>query len=142
MNLIMLFVAIAAGVVFYSVRCRKPFWYGCAEALVGIAVICIVLYPVETNYLLLEAGEPSGTEVWISKATGVLAGIYVLVRGLDNMSRDLPPRWVPWWRRFFPSGRGYSLSRLFRLCRYRLQQRALRIHRHAGGTQDGGAPRS
>jgi hypothetical protein len=32
MNLIMLFVAVAAGIVFYSVRCRKPFWYGSPAA--------------------------------------------------------------------------------------------------------------
>jgi hypothetical protein len=96
-------MAIAAGVLFYGIRCRKPFWYGCAEALVGISVIFIVLYPVETNYLLLAAGEPSGSQVWISKATGILAGVYVLVRGLDNMSRELPPRWVPIWRYLFPS---------------------------------------
>ncbi len=105
MRLIIFFAAVAAGFVFYRFRCRKPFWYGCAEALVGIAVIYIVLYPVETNYLLLEAGEPGASEVWLSKATGILAGIYVLVRGLDNMSRELPPRWVPSWKRLFPSGR-------------------------------------
>jgi hypothetical protein len=102
---IIFFAAVAAAFVFYSVRCRKPFWYGAAEALVGLAVIYIVLYPVETNYLLLAAGEPGLSEVWLSKATGILAGVYVLVRGLDNMSRALPRRWAPWWNRLFPSDR-------------------------------------
>jgi hypothetical protein len=101
---IIMFTAIAAGIVFYSIRCRKPFWYGCAEALVGIAVIYIVLYPVATNYLLISEASTGG-DVLLSKATGILAGVYVLVRGLDNMNRDLPIRWMPWWRHLFPSSR-------------------------------------
>jgi hypothetical protein len=101
---IIMFTAIAAGVVFYGIRCRKPFWYGCAEALVGIAVIYIVLYPVETNYLLI-AEASTGSDVLLSKAVGILAGVYILVRGLDNMSRELPTRWVPWWGRLFPVSR-------------------------------------
>jgi hypothetical protein len=52
-------VAILTGFGFYSFRCRKPFWYGVAETLIGVAV---------------------------------LAGVYVLVRGLDNMGRALPRR--------------------------------------------------
>jgi hypothetical protein len=105
MTLIIFFASIAAGLVFYSIRCRKPFWYGTAEAVVGLAVIYIVLYPVETNDLLLVAGEPGLKEVWLSKAIGLLAGVYVMVRGLDNMSRDLPPPWMPWWDRLFPRKR-------------------------------------
>jgi hypothetical protein len=98
---IIFFTVIAAGFVFYSIRCRKPFWHGCAEAVVGVAVIYIVLYPVETNHLLLVAGEPSGSQVWLSKATGVVAGVYVLAHGLDNISRALPQRWIPSWNRLF-----------------------------------------
>jgi hypothetical protein len=28
---------------------------------------------------------------------------FVLVRGLDSMSRALSVSWVPWWPRLFPS---------------------------------------
>jgi hypothetical protein len=68
---------------------------------VGFAVIYFVLSPVETNYLLLESGEPGLSETFLPKAVGILAGIYVLVRGLDNMSRDLPVSWSAWWNQLF-----------------------------------------
>jgi hypothetical protein len=101
-KLLIFLFAIAAGVVFYSVRCRRPFWYGIAECFVGVAVIYFVLYPVETNYLLLVNGEPGLKELWPSKTIGVFAGVYVLVRGLDNMSRALPLSWIPMWKQLFP----------------------------------------
>jgi hypothetical protein len=31
-----------------------------------------------------------------------MAGIYIIVRGLDNISQDLPFRWRARWYRWFP----------------------------------------
>jgi hypothetical protein len=98
----LLFVlAIASGIFFYRLRCRKPFIYGCVEISVGIVVIYFTLYPVETNYLLLVAGEPGLAQTFLPRLVGILAGIYIIVRGLDNMSRALPSHWAPWWTRLF-----------------------------------------
>ena len=33
---------------------------------------------------------------------GVLAGIYIIVRDLDNVDRDLPPSWRRYWDCIFP----------------------------------------
>jgi len=38
----------------------------------------------------------------VSNAVGILAGIYILVRGMDNMDKDLPPNWRRTWDRLFP----------------------------------------
>jgi hypothetical protein len=67
----------------------------------GVAVIYFVLTPVETNYLLQVAGEPGLHETFLPKTVGILAGVYVIVRGLDNMSRELPASWALWWNRLF-----------------------------------------
>jgi hypothetical protein len=100
---IIFIAAIVASVSLYWLRCRKPFLYGIGELFLGLIVIYVVLFPTETNYLLLAKGEPGWRETWLPKSAGVLAGIYVLVRGLDNMSRELPSSWVPWWKRLFKS---------------------------------------
>jgi hypothetical protein len=101
MNVVIFIGAIVTSIFFYRLRCRRPFRYGLAELLVGVAVIYFTLWPVETNYLLLVQGEPGLGETFLVKSVGVLAGIYVLVRGLDNMSRALPSSWEPWWKRLF-----------------------------------------
>jgi hypothetical protein len=66
-------VGILAGVIFFLLRCRNPLVYGITEVGVGIASI--------------------------SASVTLLGGIYILVRGLDNMDKRLKDQRV--WNRVF-----------------------------------------
>jgi hypothetical protein len=93
---------ISFGLVFYFVRCRCRFGYGVLEIVVSVAVIFLTLYP-QTSDLQLEGDEPWWG--WIlSKSVGLSAGIYIMVRGLDNIDQGWPPQWESTrgiWKRVF-----------------------------------------
>jgi hypothetical protein len=98
-------VVIAAVLVsgfFYWLRGSEPFVYGCFEIVVGVAVLSFVFVP-PSHALLITA--PTAVESYLARTVGLMAGIYIIVRGLDNMDRDLPPSWRPLWDRLFPKKR-------------------------------------
>jgi hypothetical protein len=93
-------VTIVLGVFFYVVRFRWQLAYGVFELLAALAIIFVTFYP-QTNYLLLEESSWQG---WLlRKGVGALAGIYVMVRGLDNIEKRLPPHGAV-------DGNGYSTA--------------------------------
>jgi len=99
MGVVYIVLTIAAGLFFYRLRGLHPFAYGVAEVLVATCVIFLTFYPPEEflttdNYSLL------GVE--LSRVVGIFAGIYIFVRGMDNMEKDLPRGWHRWWERRFP----------------------------------------
>jgi hypothetical protein len=102
MGVFYMVLTIGAGVFFYWMRCRRPLWYGLCEIAVSIGVIYLTFYP-GTTYLVMEEQPPlvGSTLEWI---VGVLAGIYILVRGLDNLERGLPRAYQSIWNRVFRSG--------------------------------------
>lgn len=99
-----IFVTIAAGLFFYWLRCQFRFWYGLVELAVALGVIYMTFYP-QTDNLLLNA--PPISHSLFTKGAGILGGIYILVRGMDNMDQDLPPKWRLIWDKAFPK-RGRS----------------------------------
>jgi hypothetical protein len=98
MALIGIVVAIIFGFFFYVMRCRWQLAYGVFELLVSSAVIFLTFYP-QSSYLLLQ--EFSWQGWFFSKGVGALAGIYVMVRGLDNVEKGLPPKLQDQWKRVF-----------------------------------------
>src|SRR5258707_9921734 len=91
-------LTILLGFCFYVMRCRWQLAYGVFELLVSSAIIFLTFYP-QTSYLLLEEFSWQG---WLlSKIVGALAGIYVMVRGLDNIEKGLPPQPLDKWKRLF-----------------------------------------
>jgi hypothetical protein len=91
-------LTIALGVYFYVVRCRWQLVYGAIEILAALVIIFVTFYP-QTNYLLLAESSWQG---WLlRKGVGALAGMYVMVRGLDNIEKGLPLRWHGGWKRLF-----------------------------------------
>jgi hypothetical protein len=84
---IALVIAGGAGLFFYFVRCRQPISYGLIEIGVGLAIIFVTFFP-QTPYLMYD------TPLWwgaqLSRFIGFIAGVYVMVRGLDNIERGLP----------------------------------------------------
>jgi hypothetical protein len=91
--------AVAASLFLYRLRGIHPFWYGCIEIVVGLVVLIFTFVPT-THYLAVD--RQTFFEWGATKLIGVMAGIYIIVRGLDNLDRDLPPSWRPIWDRIFP----------------------------------------
>jgi hypothetical protein len=89
MAVIGILLTISAGLSFYWLRCRRRFLYGLCELLVAFGVIYITFVP-QTNYLLISG--PPVSQFLLTKGAGILGGIYIFVRGLDNMDKDLPPK--------------------------------------------------
>lgn len=79
---------ICAGVLFYLLRGKRPLIYGIAEATVGLITLRTSVYSENADAL--------------TKGIGFLAGVYIIVRGMDNMDRGLPEKWRPLWDRWFP----------------------------------------
>jgi hypothetical protein len=98
-----IFLTITAGLFFYWLRCQFRFWYGVIEIAVALGVIYMTFVP-QTDYLLL--GVPPTSHFLFTKGAGILAGIYILVRGMDNMDQDLPPNWRRIWDKAFPKRGG------------------------------------
>jgi len=98
MNMIFILLTVAAGLFFYWLRGRFRLIYGMCEIAVALAIISLTFYP-PTYYLAYDM--PSFFEMLLSKSVGVLGGIYVMVRGLDNMDMALPTRWHGLWDRIF-----------------------------------------
>jgi hypothetical protein len=99
MAVIGIFLTLTIGVLFYVLLCRRQLAYGLVELVVALLVIVLTFYP-QTNYLLLEE-EPPRWGWLLSKSVGTSAGIYVMVRGLDNIGKGLPPKWRGKWDRIF-----------------------------------------
>jgi hypothetical protein len=91
-------ITIVLGIAFYIMRCRWQLIYGIIEILVSLVVIFLTFYP-PTTYLVV--AEFSWQGWFLSKSVGVLAGIYVMVRGLDNIEKGLSPARKAKWMRAF-----------------------------------------
>jgi hypothetical protein len=83
----------------FNLRGLAPFWYGCLEVAVGIVVLIFTLIPT-SHPLLVQA--PTFIESTGARVIASMAGLYIIVRGLDNMERDLPISWRSVWDRLFP----------------------------------------
>jgi hypothetical protein len=102
MQILEMIVAVLAGFVFFGFRCRLRFWYGLAEVMAALIVLYFQFFPVDRH--ILSAGgapQPTALEELLSMLVGLLAGMYILVRGLDNIDHSLPERWRSAWQRVF-----------------------------------------
>ena len=89
-------VVVAVG--FYRIRCWSRLLYGAMEVVAGIGVIILGEFPPKAI--------TAAASTWTlgSRAAHMLAlmgGVYIVVRGLDNIDQGLPERWRPAWRRIF-----------------------------------------
>jgi hypothetical protein len=65
----------------YRLRGIHPFWYGCVEIAVGLIVLIFTFVPT-THYLASDS--QTFFERGVTKLIGVMAGVYIIIRGLDN----------------------------------------------------------
>lgn len=92
-------LTLLVAVFFYWFRCHHRFAYGVLEIVVAVLVVVFTFVP-QTNYLLL-SGPTFDLPHFLSRAAGLSAGVYVFVRGMDNMAQDLPIGWRLIWLRLF-----------------------------------------
>jgi hypothetical protein len=79
---------ITIGVLLYAMRCRKQLMYGVTECLVGVMAAVYV-----ANNL-----KPEDPSQWFS----FLAGLYIIVRGADNIQKSLKgTKYEVLWNRIF-----------------------------------------
>jgi hypothetical protein len=98
MNAIFVALTVCAGLFFYWLRGQFRFIYGLCEIVVALVVIYLTFYPHTYN---LVTRMPTFSEMILSKSIGVLGGIYIMVRGLDNMEKALPAGWRNIWELIF-----------------------------------------
>jgi hypothetical protein len=79
------FPALILGLSFFWLRCRSPLTYGIIEVTVSIEAVSFAIQAPADNLL--------------AKLLGLLGGIYVLVRGLDNVDKGLKRRQL--WEKIF-----------------------------------------
>jgi hypothetical protein len=98
MAVVLILATVAVGLLFYRLRCCCQFVYGLIELGAALIIIFLTFVP-QTSYLLL-LGRPSWWGWLLSNAVGISAGIYVLMRALDNIEKGWPPRWERTHRNF------------------------------------------
>jgi hypothetical protein len=76
-------LAIAAALSFYRLRCRHRFVYGACEVIASMLWVFLLLFPRST--MSTDVGHMPFFVPPLYKAYGFLAGIYIFVRGMDNM---------------------------------------------------------
>ena len=89
------------GAILYWVLSRFRFWYGVGELIAGVFVVIFVYVPHQGAALAVGGDEPPFWVPWAWTAVGTLAGLYIFVRGMDNIGQDLPAPWGPAWRFLF-----------------------------------------
>jgi hypothetical protein len=88
-----LLVVLALAVLLYWARSRQRLAYGIGELLVGFLGVVRVVIP---HLQPMQLGTSEGLQA--------MAGLYVMVRGLDNIGTGLQgTRWQGRWRRAFPT---------------------------------------
>ena len=99
MGVIYILLSLGIALFLYRLRGLHPFRYGLGEMAVGIAAIYFSFYPA-SSAILTKASSEFGMA--LSHGVTLIGGIYLLVRGMDNVERDLPYGWRRQWARIFP----------------------------------------
>jgi hypothetical protein len=93
-------VFVCISFVLFRIRSTHRFLYGFMEFNIGIIAIWAAL---QAGQLTMPLNESAG--IFLSKAITIVSGVYVIIRGLDNMSNKLPVRLHSAWDTFFPGAR-------------------------------------
>jgi hypothetical protein len=101
MNYLFLILAIVAALAFYSFlgqrRPRAFLVYGLAEIISGFGIIVFTLFPPAPGMLTAENVALKA----LFTVAGVSAGVYMMVRGLNDVRQGLPARHREKWDAFF-----------------------------------------
>jgi hypothetical protein len=81
-------VPVLIALTLFRLRGSAPLPYGLLEVLVGLGTLAVLAAQKDANLL--------------QHALALTGGTYVLIRGMDNIERGLPPRHRARWQEFFP----------------------------------------
>jgi hypothetical protein len=94
-NWIIPIAILLTGLLFFWWREHSRLSYGLFEAMVGLLISSQSIVTLPAPY-----------ELSTAKSIQLLGGLYVMVRGLDNIDRSVEDtRFGGWWKRLFRSGR-------------------------------------
>ena len=80
-----------AGLLFFWWRERDHLSYGLFEVMIGLLISSQSIVTLPAPY-----------ELSTAKSIQLVGGLYVMVRGLDNINRSIEDtRLATWWRRLF-----------------------------------------
>jgi hypothetical protein len=92
---------VVAGIGLFCFRCRAPFWYGVIEVMASWVMIWIaIVTPTGPAPSIMSQTSSFGIPL-LAKSITLLAGVYVSVRGLDNIDKDPPIRFGRLWGKVF-----------------------------------------
>jgi len=86
--------------VLYRIKCTSKFYYGVLEILVGVAGVWAALH-VHGSEVVTGIVLETQNGLMLSKSLAAAGGVYVIIRGLTNVSEQLPEDWEDWWRVVF-----------------------------------------
>jgi hypothetical protein len=94
--------AVIAALVLYWLGCRRRLYYGMIELVVALTVMVLAFYPQTVgNVLVNGAYTPSALGSLIAKLIPLSAGVYIFVRGLDNIEAGMSAASRSKWKRWF-----------------------------------------
>src|SRR6516162_1052724 len=85
---------IALGLVFYGLQSNRPSWYGGVEIFVAIVVFFLAFYPSSIG--ITEKDTPWFAP-YVFRGYGIIAGVYLFVRGMGNIYESLSQKWQSRW---------------------------------------------
>ena len=101
MPIIEILATLLLGLFLYVVRCRRQFAYGVFELRVAMTIVFLTLYPFRSYPHFGDFDLWEWIRERFSDAIAVMAGIYVMVRGLDNIEKGLSGRPRERWQQIF-----------------------------------------
>jgi hypothetical protein len=90
---------ILLGVCFYWLQRKHPGWYGISEVVVAVIVIYLAFYPPSVSAV---AKDTPWLAHYVFRVYGIIAGIYLFVRGMGNIYESLSEKWPARWDCIFP----------------------------------------
>ena len=85
MAVLFFLLAVFGGLFFYWLRCKHKILYGLSEVAVGIAILALRLFVLQPRFPISEEKDSTLFNA-MTLTIALFIGIYVMVRGLDNIA--------------------------------------------------------
>jgi hypothetical protein len=112
LGIVAVLFTIVVGLLLYAIRSWKPLYYGMLEVIASLFTVYFGVVPAKQPGVatVCNGGVLWGLGCDFQSSLIILAGIYIFVRGMDNMGRQLP-NWLPHWMRRWIFQREPSVTR-------------------------------
>lgn len=90
--------ALVAGLFLFWVRQKARSIYGLCEIAAGVFIVVFTFFPIDAS---VSGTDQSQIAVILNQRLAELAGLYVIVRGLDNLGQGGLGPFQEFWNRLF-----------------------------------------